>query len=85
MLVAYDRAIRAVVRQNGAMEKESLKQNLAGELARIGIPTSESQMLVGFLEEEGFFAAIAKTVQQNGEVFGAYKSVGQGGIPVRLT
>ncbi len=84
MLVAYDRAIRAVVRQNGSMDKESLKRNLAAELSKIGIPASESQMLVGFLDEEGFFAAIAKTVQQNGEVFGAYKSIGQGGIPVRV-
>jgi hypothetical protein len=84
MLVAYDRAIRAVVRQNGSMDKESLKQNLAGELRKIGIPASESQMLVGFLDEAGFFAAIAKTVQQNGEVFGAYKSLGQGGIPERV-
>lgn len=84
MLVAYDRAIRSVVRQNGSMDKGSLKLNLAGELRRIGIPASESEMLVGFLDEEGFFAAIAKTVQQNGEVFGAYKSLGQGGIPERV-
>ncbi len=41
-------------------------------------------MLVGFLDEEGFFAAIASTVQQNGEVFGAYKAFGQGGIPSRV-
>ncbi len=83
MLVAYDRAIRAVVRQNGSMDKDSLKLNLGGELHKIGVPIGESQMLVGFLDEEGFFAAIAKTVQQNGEVFGAYKSLGQGGIPER--
>lgn len=84
MLVAYDRAIRAVVRQNGTMDKETLKQNLAGELSKIGIGASESHMLVGFLDEEGFFAAVAKTVQQNGEVFGAYKGLGQGGIPERV-
>lgn len=84
MLVAYDRAIRAVVQQNGSMDRESLKQSLAAELSRIGIPAGESRKLVGFLDEEGFFASLAKTVEQNGEVFGAYKSIGQGGIPARV-
>jgi hypothetical protein len=84
MLVAYDRAIRPVVQQDGSMDKESLKQSLAGELRKIGVPAEERQMLVGFLDEEGFFSRIALTVQQNGEVFGAYKGLGQGGIPVRV-
>jgi len=84
MLVAYDRAIRAVVQQNGSMDQELLKSNLAGELLKIRVPGSEMRMLVGFLDEKGFFAAIAETVQKNGEVFGAYKSIGQGGIAERV-
>ncbi len=38
MLVAYDRAIRSVIKQDGMMDRESLKVNLAGELGKIGIP-----------------------------------------------
>jgi len=41
-------------------------------------------MLGSFLEVQGFYDALALTVRQNGEVFGAYKSLGQGGIPVRV-
>jgi hypothetical protein len=84
LLVAYDRAIRSVVSQDGSMDQYALKQNLAAELHTEGIPSSEAQALVGFLDEKGFFATLAQTVQENGEVFGAYKSLGQGGIPVRV-
>jgi hypothetical protein len=84
LLVAYDRAVRSVVSQDGTMDQYALKQSLAAELHTEGIPSTEAQALVGFLDEKGFFAALAQTVQENGEVFGAYKSLGQGGIPVRV-
>jgi Calpain family cysteine protease len=84
LLAAYDRAIRAVVSQDGSMDQYALKQNLAKELHAEGIPSAEAQSLVGFLDEKGFFSTLAQTVQENGEVFGAYKSLGQGGIPVRV-
>jgi hypothetical protein len=67
LLVAYDRAVRAVVR-----------------LSALGIPSAEAMTLSGFLDEQGFFNALALTVQQNGEVFGAYAGMGQGGIPERV-
>ncbi len=84
LLVAYDRAVRSVVSQDGSMDQYALKQSLAAELHTEGIPSTEAQALVGFLDEKGFFAALAQTVQENGEVFGAYKSLGQGGIPLRV-
>jgi hypothetical protein len=84
LLVAYDRAVRSVVSQDGSMDQYALKQSLTAELHTEGIPSAEAQSLVGFLDEKGFFAALAQTVQENGEVFGAYKSLGQGGIPVRV-
>jgi hypothetical protein len=84
LLVAYDRAVRSVVSQDGSMDQNALKQNLATELHTEGIPSSEAQALVGFLDEKGFFATLSQSVQENGEVFGAYKSLGQGGIPVRV-
>ena len=84
LLVAYDRAVRAVVSQDGSMDQNALKQNLAAELHTEGIPSSEAQALVGFLDEKGFFSVLAQSVKENGEVFGAYKGLGQGGIPVRV-
>ena len=84
LLVAYDRAIRSVVNQDGMMDQASFKQALASELSSHGVPAMEAGALVGFLDERGFFSSVALTVQENGEVFGAYKSLGQGGIPVRV-
>jgi hypothetical protein len=84
LLVAYDRAVRSVVSQDGTMDQYALKQNLAAELHTEGIPSTEAKALVGFLDEKGFFAVLAQTVRENGEVFGAYKGLGQGGIPVRV-
>jgi hypothetical protein len=84
LLVAYDRAIRSVVSQDGTMDQYALKKSLAAELHANGIPTAEAQSLVGFLDEKGFFTTLAQTVRENGEVFGAYKSLGQGGIPQRV-
>ena len=84
LLVGYDRAIRAVVQQDGVLDKATLKANLAAQLHTLGVPASEAQMLSGFLDAQGFFDALARTVEQNGEVFGAYKSLGQGGVPVRV-
>ena len=83
-LVAYDRAVRAVVQQDGVLDKASLKTKLAAQLATLGVPASEAQMLGGFLDVQGFFDSVAQTVEQNGEVFGAYKSLGQGGVPGRV-
>ena len=80
-LVAYDRAVRAVVQQDGVLDKATLKTKLAAQLATLGVPATEAQMLGDFLNEQGFFDSVSKTVEQNGEVFGAYKSLGQGGVP----
>ena len=36
------------------------------------------------MESGGFFDAVAGTIKQNGELFGAYRAVGQGGIAERV-
>jgi len=82
LLAGYDRAIRSLVQQDGAIDKTTLKAKLGSQLKVLGIPGTEAELLVGLLDAKGFFDAVALTVQQNGEVFGAYKSLGQGGIPV---
>lgn len=84
LLVAYDRAIRSVISQDGQLDAVALKQSLTAQLKALGIPSAEAQMLVGFLDDRGFFIRMSRTVEQDGEVFGAYKSLGMGGIPVRV-
>jgi hypothetical protein len=84
VLVAYDRAIRAVVNQDGSIDKAALKQKLAMQLATLGVPSAQAEMLSGFLDEKGFFDSLVLTVEQNGEAFGAYKSMSEGGIPMRV-
>ena len=84
LLVAYDRAIRSVVKQDGELDKAGLKLKLGEQLNAIGIPPEQANELAGFLDEKGFFDAVELTVRQNGEVFGAYKTLGQGQIPVRV-
>ena len=84
LLVAYDRAIRAVVSQDGDLDKAAFKAKLAAQAGVLGIPAAQVLALSGFLDEKGYFDQLALTVRQNGEVFGAYKSLGEGGIPVRV-
>ena len=84
LLVAYDRAIRSVINQQGALDKTLLKQRLAAQLKTLGLHSMQSEMLGSFLDEKGFFDQLAKNVEENGEVFGAYKGLGQGGIPMRV-
>jgi hypothetical protein len=84
LLIGYDRAVRSVVQQDGVIDKAALKTKLAAQLSALGVPDTAVQMLGGFMEERGFYETIVLTVEQNGEVFGAYKSLGQGGVPVRV-
>ena len=84
LLVAYDRAIRSVVSQDGMLDPATFKQALTSQLSARGIPSSEAAMLAGFLDDKGFFLRLSNTVRQDGEVFGAYKALGQGGLPVRV-
>jgi hypothetical protein len=83
-LVAYDRAVRAVVQQDGVLDKAALKAKLEVQMTALGVPAAEAQLLEGFLDVQGYFDTVAHTVEQNGEVFGAFKSLGQGGVPARV-
>jgi len=81
LLVAYDRAIRSLVSQDGTIDKAAFKDQLTTQLGALGIPAMQAQLLIGFLEQGGFYEALAQTVRDNGEVFGAYRSFGRGGVP----
>jgi hypothetical protein len=84
LIAAYDRAIRSAVRQDGTLDQAGLRARLTSELSAGGIPATEAQILIGFLDNSGFRFRLERTVQQDGEVFGAYKSPGMGGVPVRV-
>lgn len=84
LLLAYDRSIRAVVDQSGEIEPAKLETELRGYLKPIQVPEEVKESLVKLLESGGFFNAIAETVKANGELFGAYRAIGLGGMPRRV-
>jgi len=84
VLIAYDRAIRAVVDQNGNINRTRLEAKLREQLKPIAVPDDVKNSLVSLLQSGGFFASMEGTIKQNGELFGAYRAVGQGGIAERV-
>jgi hypothetical protein len=83
LVLAYDRAIRAQVDQYGHVDRAQLEAGLKKQMAPIAVPDSIKDSLIGLLESGGFFDKMATTIQQNGELFGAYRAVGQGGLADR--
>lgn len=81
LLLAYDRSIRAVVDQSGEINRRRLEAELKEQLKPIEVSDEIKDSLVKLLDSGGFFDSIADTVKKNGELFGAYRAVGQGGIP----
>jgi len=81
LLVAYDRAIRSVVSQDGKMDKATFELQLTRELSALGVSSAQAQVIGGLLDHAGFYEELNNTVKENGEVFGAYRGLSQGGIP----
>jgi hypothetical protein len=85
LVLAYDRAIRSQVDQYGNIDHNKLETQLKKEMAPISaVPDSMKDSLIGLLESGGFFDKVVTMIQQNGELFGAYRAVGQGGIADRV-
>ncbi len=85
LVLAYDRAIRSQVDQYGHIDRAKLEAGLKNEMAPMtAIPDSMKQSFIGMLESGGFFEKMSAFIQQNGELFGAYRAVGQGGIADRV-
>jgi hypothetical protein len=85
LVLAYDRAIRAQVDQDGNIDRVKLEGGLKKEMAPItAVPDSIKDSLIGLLESGGFFDKMVTMIQHNGELFGAYRAVGQGGIADRV-
>jgi hypothetical protein len=83
LLLAYDRAIRAGVDQSGNVDQAKLEAKLKERMKPLGIPETIQNSLVEMLRSKAFFDSIATMVKDNGELFGAYRAVGQGGLPER--
>jgi len=84
LVLAYDRAIRAQVDQDGNIDRAKLEAGLKKEMAPISVPDTMKDSFIGMLETGGFFDKMVVMIQQNGELFGAYRAVGQGGIADRV-
>ena len=84
LVLAYDRAIRAQVDQYGNIDRARLEAGLKKEMSPISVPDSMKDSMISTLESGGFFDKMVTMIQQNGELFGAYRAVGQGGIADRV-
>jgi len=84
LLLAYDRAIRAQVDQYGNVDREQLEANLKEQMKLVGVPDDMKASVIKLLDSGGFFGTMVTMIRQNGEIFGAYRAVGQGGIAERV-
>jgi len=84
LLLAYDRAIRSQVDQHGNIDRNKLEEQLRAEMRPLSIPEAMQDAVIKLLESGGFLDSLAEVIKQNGEIFGAYRAVGQGGIAERV-
>jgi len=83
LLQAYDVVVRGAVDPKGKIDRAMFKKNLKKQLERVQIPAIMADILIGFADDSGFLEAMETVVQQNGDVFGAYRSIGNGGFASR--
>ena len=81
LLVAYDRAIRSVINQDGQIDRVRFQATLAQELSTLGISPVQAKAVESLLDHDGFYEELNNTVKENAEVFGAYRGMNAGGIP----
>jgi hypothetical protein len=81
LLLVYDRAVRATISQDGDVDRKLLAANLNREMAAVSISADTRKLLLHMLDSKGYFEALAAKIKNNGELFGAYRAVGQGGLP----
>jgi hypothetical protein len=84
LLLAYDRAIRSQVDQYGNIDRSKLELQLREEMKPLGVAREMQEAVIKLLESGGFLDSLAEVIKQNGELFGAYRAVGQGGIAERV-
>jgi hypothetical protein len=83
-VLAYDRTIRTEVAEDGRIEPGRLKLKLRDQLQGVPLPDQIKDRFVTLLDSGEFFSRITEVVNQNGEIFGAYRAIGNGGLPQRV-
>ena len=81
LLTVYDRAVRSAVSQDGDINRKLLADQLDHEMSAVFIPASTRTFVLRMLDAKGYFDVLAAKVKNNGELFGAYRAIGQGGLP----
>ncbi|MFZ0394540.1 MAG: hypothetical protein WCF17_16205 [Terracidiphilus sp.] len=84
LLNAYDRAIRATVSQSGDLDGAHMLAALNTEMTGLGVPVLVRMQVNQFLSEQAFLTTLGEQIRANGELFGVYRSVGQGGFVRRV-
>lgn len=84
VLLAYDRAIRSQIDQSGDISRSGLKLQLRKELTAIPLLGMWKDNIVEMMDSSGFFESLSAQVKANGELFGAYRAVGAGGLSERV-
>ena len=84
LLLVYDRAVRSAINQEGDINRKLLAENLDKEMAAVSISADTRKLVLKMLDSKGYFDALAAKVKRNGELFGAYRAVGQGGLPEQV-
>lgn len=81
LLLVYDRAIRSAINQDGDINRKLLADQLDHEMSVVFIPAATRKLVQRMLDTAGYFDVLAAKVKNNGELFGAYRAIGQGGVP----
>jgi hypothetical protein len=81
VLIVYDRAIRSTINQEGEIDRKALSTNLDKEMAAVSLSDNTRKTVLRMLDSKGYFDALSNKIKKNGELFGAYRVVGQGGLP----
>jgi hypothetical protein len=84
VLMAYDRAIREQVYQNGSYDKGQLETSLKKQMDLLQIAKPLQAQVTEYLNNGDFLKTLATKLDENGEFFGAYRAAGQGGIPAHV-
>ena len=81
LVKAYERAIRATITPTGDLDSDSLRLAVREELKPIKENEDAKKSAENMLLSIVMFEDTAKAVKENGELFGAYKAVGNTMLP----
>jgi len=84
LLLAYDRAIRAVVSQSAEIDRAKLEAQLQEEVKPLPVSDEVKTAGLKLINSSGVFESIEALVKEDSELFGAYRAVGHGGHPARV-